>query len=98
DLWHGVARLEPRELRAALSGHLIERRGIGERKQASDRGGRVQGGLPEALVELAATGARDVNDHAVEPSAAGFVLVQAQVEQVAQEAPGLRDADHVRVI
>src|SRR5262249_30567136 len=75
DLRHDVARLESGQERAALAGHPIERRGIGEREQASDRAGRVERRLPEALIELAPAGARDVRDHAVEhlppPSARG---------------------------
>ena len=95
DLRYGVARLEAGELRAARSGHAIERGGVGEREQAPDGARRVQGRLTEALIELAAPSARDVGDDAVEHLASGFVLVQAQIEQVAQESAGLRHADHV---
>ena len=98
DLRHGAARLEAGQLRAALTGHPIDRRGVGEREQAPDGGGRVQRRLAEALVELAAPGARDVRDHPVEDLPGGLVLVQAEIEQVTQEPAGLRHPDDVGVV
>ena len=88
-------RLEAREQRAALAGHRIDRGDVGEREQASDRAGGVQRRLTEALVELAAAGAGDVRHHAVEDRAPRLVLVQAEVEEVAEEPPGLRHAQDV---
>ncbi len=87
-----------REQRVALAGDGIVLLFVGEREQAADRVHRVERGLAEAAVELAAPGPRHVRDHRVQHEAAGLVLVETQVEQVAQEAAALRDAEHVRAL
>src|SRR4029453_4269662 len=67
----------------------------GEREQAADGAGGVQRRLTEAVVELAPAGAGDVGHHAVEDRAPRLVLVQAEVEEMAEEPPRLRHAQNV---
>jgi len=50
---------------------------------------RLRRRLCEAVVELAAAGTGHMRQQAVEDLPACFVQVQAQVQEVAQEAPGL---------
>ena len=78
-------------------GDRVAQRQVGEGVQI----GRVQDGvhrlrvarrLGEAVVEVAPAGAGDVRDQAVEHRAAVLVGVEALVQEVAQEAPALRDA------
>ena len=54
------------------------------------------GGLSEALVEVAAAlTAGDVDEHAVEHNALLLVLVEAEVEKLAQVSPALRRTEGV---
>src|SRR5262249_24555244 len=63
-----------------------------------DRAGGVQRRLTEAMVELAAAGAGDERHHAVEDGAPRLVLIEAEVEEVAEEPSGLRHTQDVRAL
>ena len=82
----------------APSRHQIILLGVGEGKEVADAVPRVQRRLAEAQVELAATRTGDVRDRAVEDQAPRLVLVETEMEQVAQEAPALGDAEDVGVV
>ena len=69
-----------------------------ERQQVAEAAHRLRRRLGEPMVELAPAGAGHVGQQAVEDLPAGFVQVEAQVEEVAQEAPGLRDAKGVGAV
>ena len=47
--------------------------------------------LTKAVVERAAAGAADLVEHTIKHDASSFVFVEALVDEVAQEAAGLRD-------
>src|SRR2546427_316717 len=82
----------------AYAGQRVGLVGVGEREQAADGVRRVQRGLTDRVVELAAPRSRDVRDHGVEDAASRLVLVQAEVEEVAEKASALRDAEGVRAV
>ena len=71
---------------------------IGEGEQAVDAAGGLAGGLGETLVELAALTSGDVGDDAVEHGAARLVVVDAVVQEGAQVAAALGDAEGVGVV
>ena len=74
------------------AGERVGLRIVGERHQVADARLRLVGRLGEAVVELAAPGAGHLGQQAVEDLTAVLVQVQAEVEEVAQEAAALRDA------
>src|SRR5207302_1612881 len=60
-------------------GHLI----VGEGECVAKAGRELDRGLGEAVVELAPAGAGDMNKAAIEDLAAGFIDVQAKIEEMA---------------
>ena len=85
------------EQAAGLSGDRIFLGLIGEwknigRKEDRGRGLRVARGLGEAIIETAAARSGNVRQNAVERNASFFVRIEALIEEVAQEAPILRNA------
>src|SRR5207245_8939521 len=93
NLREGPARLEAGQGRAALARQRVGLDGVGEREQTADGVRRVQRGLTEPLIELAAPRSCDMRDHGVEDAASRVVLVQAEVEEVAEKASALRDPE-----
>ena len=53
----------------------------------------VARGLREAVVEAAASGARDVRQHAVKDAPVLLVAIESVIEEGAQKAGALRDAE-----
>src|SRR5262249_6639035 len=67
----------------------VEVRGIEERGEALSIAGRLR----KAMVEAAAPGACRVHEEAIEHGPSVLVRVESLVEEVTQEATGLRDAE-----
>src|SRR5262249_60683875 len=92
-----VAGRRPVETPAASAGGGVDLDVVGEGKDV-DRIQRrrerlgVARRLGEAVVEVAAPGAGDIDDERVEDLAAILVGVEALPHEVAEEAPGPRDA------
>ena len=76
--WKG----EPAQERAPLARERILLLGMREREEAPDGMGRVERGLAEAAVELAAPCACDVRHHRVEGGAPLFVLVEGEIQEM----------------
>ena len=72
--------------------------GVGEGEKVAHGVLRVQRRLAEAQVELSAPRPGDVWDRAVEDRTALLVLVEPEMEQVAQETPALGDTEDVAAI
>ena len=74
-----------------VSAHcIVERKGVAHGRMKRGRG------LPETLVEIAATlTAGDMDEEAVEHHALLLVLVEAEVEKLSQITPALRCAEGV---
>src|SRR5262249_52171745 len=98
DLRHAPAPVQPLEEPAALASDGILLPGVGEREEVADRVVRVERGLTEAAVDLAAPRARHVRNHRVEDGAAPLVLVEAEIEQMAEEPAALRHAEDVGMV
>ena len=89
---------EPPQERATLARQRILLLGMREREKAPDGMGGVERRLAEATVELAAPRARDVRHHRVEDVAPFFVLVEGEIQEMPEEPPALRNAEHVGAI
>src|SRR2546430_2311020 len=98
DLRHVSAGCEPPQERAPLARQRILLLGMREREEAPDGMGGVERRLAEATVELAAPRACDVRHHRVEDVAPFFVLVEGEIQEMPEEPPALRNAEHVGAI
>ena len=103
DLRAVLRREAARQPAVGAAGDRIGRHRIGERE---GRAGierlamllHIAAGLREAIVGEHLLAGGDVRHQAVEHHASGFVLVEAEIKKVVQEASALRDAERDRIV
>ena len=98
DFGHHLFRAGAVEQAGLLAGCRVGRGKVGEREDVDRIEGRhdlpgIARGLGEAVVEVTAAGAGDVDQQAIENLAAFFVGVETFVNQVAKEAAALGNAE-----